>query len=146
MEKTYVMIKPGFDNKSKEIFNFILKKLWEKGDKNVSISHIKSFKLTPKQCDEHYAHLIGKDFYPHLKQYMLSGNVVAAIVEGKDIVNRVLEICGATKDPAEGTVRYEFGFGDVTRNVIHRSDSVEAANAEIKRFYGSMRDVEPDSF
>ena len=42
--------------------------------------------------------------------------------------------------------RYEFGFGDVTRNVIHRSDSAEAAKAEIKRFYGSMRDVEPDSF
>ena len=62
----------------------------------------------------------------------MSTPVVAIVLAGEGAVEKVFGICGPT-DPAEaapGTIRKDFGV-DKPHNVVHRSDSVEAAQKEI---------------
>ncbi|XWS35595.1 hypothetical protein CRYUN_Cryun20dG0010700 [Craigia yunnanensis] len=75
-----------------------------------------------------------KGFY--LKEYIISGPVVAMIWEGKNVVTTGRKIIGAT-NPAEsapGTIRGDFAI-DIGRNVIHGSDSVESARKEIALWF-----------
>jgi nucleoside-diphosphate kinase len=63
---------------------------------------------------------------------MMSTPVVAFILEGDGAIQKVFDICGPT-DPTEaapGTIRRDFGV-DKPHNVVHRSDSAEAAAKEI---------------
>jgi nucleoside-diphosphate kinase len=63
---------------------------------------------------------------------MMSTPVVAMILEGEGAIQKVFDICGPT-DPADappGTIRKDFGT-DKPHNVVHRSDSAEAAQKEI---------------
>ena len=63
--------------------------------------------------------------------------MIVMTLQGHSAVTRVREIVGVT-DPAEadeGTIRKQFGT-DVMKNVVHASDSVENAEAEIERFFG----------
>ena len=89
----------------------------------------------------HYAEHIGKSFYPELAGYMKSGEVIGYQVEGEEgLIARIREIVGATKNPAEGTIRYDFGVGEITRNVIHASDSPEAGKAECERMFDKAQE------
>lgn len=63
---------------------------------------------------------------------MMSTPVVAIVLEGDGAIQKVFDICGPT-DPSEapsGTIRRDFGV-DKPRNVVHRSDSKDAAEKEI---------------
>lgn len=63
---------------------------------------------------------------------MMSTSVVAMVLEGDGAIQKVFDICGPT-DPQEavaGTIRKDYGV-DKPHNVVHRSDSVEAAQKEI---------------
>jgi nucleoside-diphosphate kinase len=80
-------------------------------------------------AEEHYAIHQGKFFYPWLLQFIQVGNVIATVLEGEDIVERLRGVLGATfveKADAE-SLRGKYGLvGGV--NVAHASD--EPANAE----------------
>ena len=87
--------------------------------------------------NDHYSHLTDKPFFPEIVEFMQSSPVIVMTLHGEDVVTRVRDIVGVT-DPAEasdGTIRKQFGT-DVMRNVVHASDSVENADAEIERFFG----------
>lgn len=92
--------------------------------------------LTPAICDEHYAHLKDKPFFPKLVKFMTSGPIVAGVLEGVDCVNVVRAMCGATnsRNAAPGTIRGDFGLS-TQYNIIHASDSLETAEKEIARFF-----------
>jgi nucleoside-diphosphate kinase len=82
--------------------------------------------------ESHYDDLKSKKFFPSLVEYMVSGPVCAMVWEGFNSVATGRVMLGATKpaDSLPGTIRGDLCI-DVGRNIIHGSDSVDAANHEI---------------
>ncbi|WP_369055738.1 nucleoside-diphosphate kinase [Kineococcus terrestris] len=84
----------------------------------------------------HYAEHEGKPFYEPLVEFMMSGPVVAAVVQGHRVVEGFRSLAGTT-DPttaAPGTIRGDLGrdWGlKVQQNLVHGSDSDESARREI---------------
>ena len=68
---------------------------------------------------------------------MLSGPVFAMIVEGEEAIQGMRTLMGPTNvfEAMPGTIRGDFATY-LTYNTIHGSDSPEAAEVEIKRFFG----------
>lgn len=96
----------------------------------------KELRLTRGQAGKFYAVHAGKDFFGQLVEFMVSGPVVAAVLERDDAVAGLRRLVGAT-DPAEaaeGTIRRLFGE-TVTRNAIHASDSDVNARLEALQFF-----------
>ena len=136
-EYTYVMLKP--DGVKKNLLPEVIKRFKEA---SLIVDDIKEMQLTENIVKEHYAHLLDKPFYPTLEEYMLSGPVIAMIVEGENAVQKVRILMGTTnsKDALPGTISGDFGDKTCcTYNVIHGSDSVENAIIEINRFYPELK-------
>ena len=77
-----------------------------------------------------------KGFFKGLVEYAASGPVCCMVWEGDNVVKTGRKILGATKpfDSNPGTLRGDKCI-DVGRNVIHGSDSVDAANEEISLWF-----------
>lgn len=135
-EYTYAMVKP--DGVKKQLCGEIIQRIENAG---LHVIQMKTMQLDSNIIQEHYAHLLDKPFYPTLEEFMLSGPVVAMIVEGEDAVNRVRSLMGATnsKDALPGTIRGDFGNKTCcTYNIIHGSDSALNAELEIRRFFPEL--------
>ena len=93
---------------------------------------------------QHYAEHDGKPFFASLLEFITSGPLVAAIVEGPRAVAAVRQLAGAT-DPVEkaapGTIRGDFGL-ETQFNLVHGSDSPESAEREIALWFSELR-LEP---
>lgn len=127
IQRTVVLIKP--DGMYKHVIGKIVDRFESQG---LTISALKMVKLTQVILDTWYAHHKDKPFFPELSSFMMSSPIVAMVVSGEDAIERVFAICGPT-DPAAadpGTIRRDFGESK-GKNVVHRSDSVEAAEKEI---------------
>ncbi len=72
-------------------------------------------------------------FFSSLVKFIISGNVVAVIVEGTNAIKVVRQMIGATisYEAAPGTIRGDYGLG-LKDNVIHASDSQESFDREYK--------------
>ena len=128
VESTLVIIKPDGMKNSEKIIDIFL-------DNGLNITYEDTRMLDQETLNEHYAHLVDKEFYPSLCEYMLSGDVKVLVVTGEDAVSRVRDLVGPTDSsiaPA-WTIRGKFGENK-QRNAVHASDSVENAGIEIKRF------------
>lgn len=129
VQNTLAIIKPDGIKNSPKIMEMIYKS-------GLKIKEYEVRMLDEEVLAEHYSHLLDKPFYPKLKEYMLSGEVVLMILEGENAVEKLRELMGptdSTKAP-KGTIRGEFGT-DITYNAIHGSDSKESAKLEINRFF-----------
>ena len=132
MEKTLVIIKPDalqnrWTGKIIAIFE----------DMALEIIQAEMMMLSDEMLEEHYSHLVDKDFFPEIREFMQSLPVLVMTLQGNNAVASVRKEVGAT-DPdkaEEGTIRKLFGT-DVMWNAVHASDSVESAEAEIIRFFG----------
>ena len=82
METTFVMIKP--DGVKQKLFKNIIEMLL---DNNLSITDVNIVNLNEDFIKEHYAHLVDKPFFPHLKEFMMSGKVISMTVFGEDAIN-----------------------------------------------------------
>lgn len=93
-------------------------------------------RLSSALLREHYAHVASMPFYPEIEAFMSSRPVIIAALEGEEVVQRVRDLLGPTDSSkaAKGTIRGDFGSGMMT-NVVHASDSVENAQAELARFF-----------
>lgn len=131
VEKTYIMLKP--DAIERRLMGEIITRIEQKG---YQISQAKLMTLDKEIIAAHYAHLTEKDFYPRLEQFMLSGPVFGMVVEGKSAIQGMRALIGPTNffEAAPGSIRGDFAT-DVTYNLIHGSDSSEAAQDEIQRFF-----------
>lgn len=132
MEKTVVLIKP--DGIGKNIIGKIIERFESAGLRLVAL---KMIRLTQSLLEIWYAHHKDKPFFPEIVAQMTSTPVVAFVLAGEGAVQKVFDICGPT-DPAEaamGTIRRDFGESK-PKNVVHRSDSVEAAKKEIGLLFG----------
>jgi nucleoside-diphosphate kinase len=130
-ERSLIILKP--DTVHRGLIGAVTNRIENRGFQIVAM---KMAKISQAKLDEHYGHLTSKPFYPEIVDYMTMGPVVFMIVEGANAVNGMRQLCGAT-DPAQatmGTVRADFAT-TIRYNLIHASDSVENAEAEIKRFF-----------
>jgi len=131
VERTLIILKP--DCMRKGLVGEVLKRL--EGAK-LKIAALKVIRLTPEICDVHYAHLKDKPYFKGIVEFMTSTPVIVGVVEGEGAVGKVRELCGPTdsKKAAKGTIRGDYGE-DIQANILHASDSVETAEAEVARFF-----------
>ena len=136
MERTLILLKP--DTVQKNICGKVIARFEDAGFRIVGC---KMMELSSEFLREHYAHIADKPFYPSVEEFMQSAPVIAMVLEGKDVINRVREMLGVTDSAqaAPGTIRAEWGNKDSQnskmKNIAHASDSKEAAEAEVKRFF-----------
>ena len=130
-ERTYIMIKP--DGVQRGLVGTIISRFETKGFKLVAMKLCQPGK---EMFEKHYADLSKKPFFAGLVEYAASGPVCCMVWEGDNAVKTGRKMLGATKpfDSEPGTIRGDFCI-DVGRNVIHGSDSVESANAEIALWF-----------
>lgn len=130
-EKTLILIKP--DAIQRGLVGEITTRFERKGLKLVGM---KMMALDEAVLREHYAHIADKPFFPGVSQFMQSSPVVAMCWEGLDVVETVRRITGITKarEAEAGSIRGDFAMS-VSCNVLHASDSLENAAAEVKRFF-----------
>lgn len=135
LETTLILFKP--DAVSKNLTGEVLARFLKEG---FTIRGIKMLALSDEILAEHYSHIADKPFFPSVRGFMQETPVIALALEGENVIGRVRDLLGptdSTQAPA-GTIRGDFGFKDTEskmRNVCHASDSPEAAEAEIKRFF-----------
>jgi len=93
-------------------------------------------RLSAPLVEAFYAEHVGKPFFEGLKQFMVSGRVVAMVLEGDNAIARCREVTRATnpEKAAEGTIRKKFAL-DMTRNAVHGSDSPASAEREIAFYF-----------
>lgn len=133
MERSLVILKP--DTVHRGLIGQVIARIEQRGFK---IAAMKMATVSQAKLDEHYGHLTTKPFYPEIVAYMTMGPVVFLIVEGDNAVGGMRQLCGAT-DPAQaamGTIRADFAT-TIRYNLIHASDSLESAEAEVARFFSS---------
>jgi nucleoside-diphosphate kinase len=135
MERTLVLVKP--DGVRRGLTGEVIRRIEAKGYRLVRLE------LRTASHDllaEHYAEHHGKPFYEALVEFMMSGPVVAMIVEGERAVEGFRSLAGAT-DPttaAPGTIRGDLGRdwgGSVQQNIVHGSDAPESAEREIRIWF-----------
>lgn len=131
MEKTFVIIKPC--SLQRGLVGEILSRFEKKGLKIVAL---KMYRFTKEKCAEHYSHLVSKPFYPIIEKSMMAAPVILVAFEGIDAVEVVRQMTGATcgRKALPGTVRGDLCMSH-QENVIHASDSLENAQAELARFF-----------
>ena len=126
-ERTLVLLKP--DTVQRGLAGRVISRLEDRGLKVVGI---KMVQMDIALANRLYAEHVNKPFFSGLSEFMMSRPIVAIAIEGKNAVEVVRATMGAT-DPqraAPGTVRGDFGT-DIGRNLIHGSDSPEAAKREL---------------
>ncbi len=131
MERTLVLVKP--DALQRGLAGEILSRLERRGLKIVAL---RLMRLDEALARRHYAEHEGKPFLDSLVRFITSGPLIAAVFEGPTAVEVVRRLMGAT-DPqqaAPGTIRGDFGLY-IQNNLIHGSDSREAAEREIAFFF-----------
>jgi nucleoside-diphosphate kinase len=131
VERTLILLKPDCVQRGK--CGEVVSRLESRG---MQIVGMKMMHLDKSKCDEHYAHLVSKPFYPKLAAFMTSAPVIGMVVEGVEAVKVVRDMCGPTnaRNAPAGTIRGDFALS-TQYNIIHASDSLETANKEIVRFF-----------
>jgi|SRR5579863_36611 len=131
MERTLILFKP--DAVQRRLCGKLLSRLEDKGFKIVGL---KMLQVTKELSARHYAEHVSKPFYPLLEEFITSGPVVAIVAEGPQAVAVVRGMMGPTNgaQAAPGTIRGDFGLSR-QMNLMHGSDSIEAAKREIEVYF-----------
>ena len=131
MERTLILLKP--DAVQRGLCGKILSRFEDKGLKIVAM---KLMKIAPELAARHYEQHRERGFYPGLVKFMTSSPVLALVLEGIGAIKVSRTMMGATfgADAAPGTTRGDFGVSR-SYNLIHGSDSPEAAARELGLFF-----------
>ena len=133
-QRTLVLVKP--DGVRRGLTGEVVRRIEAKG---YTLARLELREATPELLAGHYAEHEGKPFYGPLVEFMLSGPVVAMVVEGERCIEGFRSLAGAT-DPtaaAPGTIRGDFAL-EVQNNIVHGSDSPESAEREIGIFFPDL--------
>ena len=134
MERTLILVKPdafGLGLTGKIIARFECKGL--------KIAALKQMRMSREIAGEHYAEHADKPFFGELVDFITSGPLVAMVLEGISAVSATRQLIGAT-DPlvaAPGSIRGDYAI-EVTTNLVHGSDSPEAAAREVALFFPEL--------
>jgi nucleoside-diphosphate kinase len=139
-ERSLVLVKP--DGVQRRLIGEVISRIERKGLKIVGL---KMMVMDENLVNKHYQEHVNKPFFPKLKSYVMSGPVVAMVVEGKNAVSVMRLLIGST-DPSQaapGTIRGDLAL-DIGRNVVHASATVEDAEREVKLFFSEQELCEWD--
>jgi nucleoside-diphosphate kinase len=127
MSRTLVLLKP--DTVRRGLVGDVLSRFEAKG---LTVVALELRTIDAAQADRHYAEHVDRDFYPPLRDFVTSGPLVAAILEGDEAVEVVRALNGATdgRKAAPGTIRGDLSLSN-RENLVHGSDSAESAEREI---------------
>ena len=131
MERTLILLKP--DCVQRRLSGRILGRFEDKG---LNIVALKMLRVTPELSKQNYAEHVNKPFYPTLEQFITGGPIIAAVLEGLEVIRVVREMLGPTsglKAPS-GTIRGDFSSSR-QMNLVHASDGPEAAAREISLYF-----------
>jgi nucleoside-diphosphate kinase len=133
METTLIILKP--DCVLKGHCGDVLQRFEKAGFR---IRGAKMLRLRTERLREHYAHIASKPFFPEVEDFMQSSPVIVLALSADGVIEKVRALVGPTdsKKAPKGTIRGDFGV-DVMVNVVHASDSLEAAKVELERFFSS---------
>ena len=133
MERTLLLLKP--DALQRGLAGRILSRFEEKG---IKLAGLKVMRITEELAAKHYAPHVERPFYPGLVKYMTSAPIIAAVLEGPRVIEVTRTLMGATfgwkAEP--GTIRGDFS-ASTAYNLVHGSDSPEAAEKEIALFFNA---------
>lgn len=134
-ERTLVLIKP--DGVGRGLVGEILGRIENKG---LALVALELKNVSDVQARQHYAEHDGKPFFGSLLEFITSGPLVAAVVEGPRAIAAFRQLAGGT-DPVgqatPGTIRGDFGL-EIQSNLVHGSDSVESAHREIDLWFPGL--------
>jgi len=132
MERTLILLKP--DALQRGLVGEIIGRLERRGLKIVGM---KLIQIDDAFARRHYAEHEGKPFLDSLVEFITSGPLIAAAIEGPNAIELVRKQMGST-DPQKadaGTIRGDLALF-VQYNLIHGSDSPESAARELGLFFG----------
>ncbi len=126
-QESLFIIKP--DGVERKLVGNIIARFEKKGFKIVKL---KMLTFTKEMAEEFYSEHKSKPFFAELVSFIISGKVVAAVIEGDNVISTTREMVGTTKsfEAAPGSIRGDYGLG-VTNNIIHASDSTESFEREV---------------
>ena len=134
-ERTLVLIKP--DGVQRRMIGEIIGRIERKG---LIIAALELKHVSEELASEHYAEHKGKPFFGSLLEFITSGPVVAAVVEGPRAISAFRQLAGGT-DPVEkavpGSIRGDLGL-ETQYNLVHGSDSAESAVREIGLWFPDL--------
>ena len=131
MERTFAIVKP--DAVRRGLTGDILKRI---ESSELRIVGLRKIQLSRADAERFYDVHKAKPFFKGLCDYMTSGPVVVAVLQGEGAITKWRQLMGAT-DPKKadpGTIRKDFGL-DVEQNSTHGSDAPETAAQEISFFF-----------
>jgi nucleoside-diphosphate kinase len=134
-ERTLVLVKP--DAVERKLVGEIISRIERKG---LVLVALELRAVDRELATQHYAEHDGKPFFGDLVEFITSGPVVAAVVEGPRAIAAWRQVAGGT-DPVEkatpGSIRGDFGL-ETQSNLVHGSDSAESAEREIKLWFPNL--------
>ncbi len=133
-EQTLVLIKP--DAVRRGLVGEILGRYERKG---LTIVAMDQRVVDSTLSDAHYAEHVEKPFYPALREFITGGSLVAMVLAGDAAVDVVRAMNGATdgRKAAAGTVRGDLALS-TSENLVHGSDSAEAAQREVALWFPAL--------
>jgi nucleoside-diphosphate kinase len=132
VDRTLILVKP--DAFARGLTGEILARFERKGLKIAALKLVQ----TPRDTAEtHYAEHRERPFFGELVEFITSAPLVAAVLEGQDVVKAARQLIGATNplEAATGSIRGDFAI-EIGQNLVHGSDSPESAEREIALFFG----------
>jgi nucleoside-diphosphate kinase len=138
MEKTLVLLKPN--TLRRRLMGEIIKRI---ENKNLQIVAVKMLWVDEELAADMYKEHLGKDFYENLIQFVTSSPSLAMVIKGVDAIKVMRKLMGATNpfEAEPGTIRGDFGL-DLTKNMVHGSDSLQSAKREIALFFNEEEILE----
>ena len=130
-QRTLLLVKP--DGVQRLLVGRVLTRFEERGLKLVGL---KLVRVDRALAEQHYAVHREKPFFKGLVNFITSGPLVAAVLEGPNAIPVVRAMNGATRphEAAPGSIRGDFAV-ETSQNLVHASDSPETAAAEIALWF-----------
>ncbi len=131
LERTLLLVKP--DGVQRQLVGRVIARFEERG---LKIIGLKLVHVDRALAERHYAVHREKPFFPGLVDFITSGPLVAAALEGPNAIAIVRAMNGATRphEAAPGSVRGDFAV-ETAQNLVHASDSPETAEAELALWF-----------
>jgi nucleoside-diphosphate kinase len=133
-ERTLVLVKP--DGVSRGLVGEVISRLERKG---LTLAALELRNVERSVAEQHYAEHASKPFFESLLEFITSGPLVAAVVEGDNAIAAFRQLAGATNpvQAATGSIRGDYAL-EVQYNIVHGSDSTESAKREIDLWFPGL--------
>ncbi|MDQ3629727.1 MAG: nucleoside-diphosphate kinase [Actinomycetota bacterium] len=134
MERTLILVKP--DAFARGLTGEIITRFERKG---LTLAAVEQQTASRETAEKHYAEHRERAFFSELVEFITGGPLVALVLEGEEAVRAARQLIGST-DPLEatpGTIRGDLAV-ELSKNLVHGSDSLESAAREIAIWFGEL--------